>query len=136
MSCVVHLRLRLPHFKMQLEQGACYFQRLHQTSEGREDVLSFSHEHVQKLVEVVFKLGCLLLMSGSLFSDQNPSEMDALCPSPPGPSRPQRNYERIGGRTGTSYVIQSHQFLMLLMVLVGFYSSISFFSPCPVFARL
>ncbi|KAK2848763.1 hypothetical protein Q5P01_008597 [Channa striata] len=40
---------------------------------------------------------------GSLFSDQNPSEMDALCPSPPGPSRPQRNYERIGGRTGTSF---------------------------------
>uniref|UniRef100_A0A7N5ZXW0 Amino acid transporter transmembrane domain-containing protein n=1 Tax=Anabas testudineus TaxID=64144 RepID=A0A7N5ZXW0_ANATE len=34
---------------------------------------------------------------------QNPSEMDALCPSPPGPSRPQRNYERIGGRTGTSF---------------------------------
>uniref|UniRef100_A0AAQ5YL80 Amino acid transporter transmembrane domain-containing protein n=1 Tax=Amphiprion ocellaris TaxID=80972 RepID=A0AAQ5YL80_AMPOC len=29
--------------------------------------------------------------------------MDALCPSPPGPSRPQRNYERIGGRTGTSF---------------------------------
>ncbi|KAM7000474.1 proton-coupled amino acid transporter 1 isoform 1-T2 [Tautogolabrus adspersus] len=40
---------------------------------------------------------------GSLFSDQNPSEMDALCPSPPGPSRPQRNYERIGERTGTSF---------------------------------
>ncbi|XP_056238891.1 proton-coupled amino acid transporter 1 isoform X2 [Seriola aureovittata] len=40
---------------------------------------------------------------GSLFSDQNPSEMDALCPSPPGPSRPQRHYERIGGRTGTSF---------------------------------
>ncbi|XP_008419066.1 proton-coupled amino acid transporter 1 [Poecilia reticulata] len=40
---------------------------------------------------------------GSLFSDQNPSELDALCPSPPGPSRPQRNYERIGGRTGTSF---------------------------------
>ncbi|XP_029367765.1 proton-coupled amino acid transporter 1 isoform X1 [Echeneis naucrates] len=39
---------------------------------------------------------------GSLFSDQNPSEMDALCPSPPGPSRPQRHYERIGSRTGTS----------------------------------
>ncbi|XP_069566177.1 proton-coupled amino acid transporter 1 [Brachyistius frenatus] len=39
---------------------------------------------------------------GSLFSDQNPSEMDALCPSPPGPNRPQRHYERIGGRTGTS----------------------------------
>lgn len=37
-----------------------------------------------------------------MFSDQNPSEMDALCPSPPGPNRPQRNYERIGGRTGTS----------------------------------
>uniref|UniRef100_A0A3Q3FAE7 Solute carrier family 36 member 1 n=1 Tax=Labrus bergylta TaxID=56723 RepID=A0A3Q3FAE7_9LABR len=29
--------------------------------------------------------------------------MDALCPSPPGPSRPQRNYERIGERTGTSF---------------------------------
>uniref|UniRef100_A0A672FWL5 Solute carrier family 36 member 1 n=1 Tax=Salarias fasciatus TaxID=181472 RepID=A0A672FWL5_SALFA len=29
--------------------------------------------------------------------------MDALCPSPPGPSRPQRNYERIGGQTGTSF---------------------------------
>lgn len=29
--------------------------------------------------------------------------MDALCPSPPGPSRPQRHYERIGGRTGTSF---------------------------------
>ncbi|CAN9515217.1 unnamed protein product [Ophioblennius macclurei] len=40
---------------------------------------------------------------GPLLSDQNPSEMDALCPSPPGPSRPQRNYERIGGRTGTSF---------------------------------
>ncbi|XP_049896015.1 proton-coupled amino acid transporter 4-like [Epinephelus moara] len=40
---------------------------------------------------------------GSLFSDQNPSEMDALCPSPPGPSRPQRHYERIGGRAGTSF---------------------------------
>ncbi|KAM3612608.1 uncharacterized protein V6R79_011071 [Siganus canaliculatus] len=40
---------------------------------------------------------------GSLFSDQNPSEMDALCPSPPGPSRPQRNYERIGERQGTSF---------------------------------
>lgn len=40
--------------------------------------------------------------SGPLLSDQNPSEMDALCPSPPGPSRPQRNYERIGERTGTS----------------------------------
>ncbi|XP_047441194.1 proton-coupled amino acid transporter 1 [Mugil cephalus] len=41
---------------------------------------------------------------GSLFSDHNPSEMDALCPSPPsGPSRPQRHYERIGGRTGTSF---------------------------------
>uniref|UniRef100_A0A7N8X017 Solute carrier family 36 member 1 n=1 Tax=Mastacembelus armatus TaxID=205130 RepID=A0A7N8X017_9TELE len=33
----------------------------------------------------------------------NPSEMDALCPSPPGPSRPQRNYERMGGQTGTSF---------------------------------
>ncbi|XP_026199920.1 proton-coupled amino acid transporter 1 isoform X2 [Anabas testudineus] len=42
-------------------------------------------------------------IQGSLISDQNPSEMDALCPSPPGPSRPQRNYERIGGRTGTSF---------------------------------
>uniref|UniRef100_A0A672FW08 Solute carrier family 36 member 1 n=1 Tax=Salarias fasciatus TaxID=181472 RepID=A0A672FW08_SALFA len=40
---------------------------------------------------------------GPLLSDQNPSEMDALCPSPPGPSRPQRNYERIGGQTGTSF---------------------------------
>uniref|UniRef100_A0A8C6K8P2 Solute carrier family 36 member 1 n=1 Tax=Nothobranchius furzeri TaxID=105023 RepID=A0A8C6K8P2_NOTFU len=40
---------------------------------------------------------------GSLFSDQIPSELDALCPSPPGPSRPQRNYERIGGQTGTSF---------------------------------
>uniref|UniRef100_A0AAQ5YHH9 Amino acid transporter transmembrane domain-containing protein n=1 Tax=Amphiprion ocellaris TaxID=80972 RepID=A0AAQ5YHH9_AMPOC len=45
----------------------------------------------------------LSIFQGSLFSDQNPSEMDALCPSPPGPSRPQRNYERIGGRTGTSF---------------------------------
>ncbi|XP_024116177.1 proton-coupled amino acid transporter 1 [Oryzias melastigma] len=35
--------------------------------------------------------------------DQNPSELDALCPSPPGPARPQRNYERIGGRAGTSF---------------------------------
>ncbi|KAI4787124.1 hypothetical protein KUCAC02_036670, partial [Chaenocephalus aceratus] len=35
--------------------------------------------------------------------DQNPSEMDALCPSPPGPTRPQRLYERIGGREGTSF---------------------------------
>lgn len=42
--------------------------------------------------------------SGPLLSDQNPSEMDALCPSPPGPSRPQRNYERIGEQTGTSWV--------------------------------
>ncbi|XP_068596145.1 proton-coupled amino acid transporter 1 [Brachionichthys hirsutus] len=40
---------------------------------------------------------------GSLFADQHPSEMDALCPPPPGPSRPQRNYERIGERTGTSF---------------------------------
>ncbi|XP_053284583.1 proton-coupled amino acid transporter 1 isoform X1 [Pleuronectes platessa] len=40
---------------------------------------------------------------GTLFSDQNPSEMDALCPSPPGPTRPQRHYERIGGQTGTSF---------------------------------
>uniref|UniRef100_A0A669DSF0 Solute carrier family 36 member 1 n=1 Tax=Oreochromis niloticus TaxID=8128 RepID=A0A669DSF0_ORENI len=39
----------------------------------------------------------------ALLSDQNPSELDALCPSPPGPSRPQRNYERIGGRAGTSF---------------------------------
>ncbi|KAM8848173.1 proton-coupled amino acid transporter 1 [Synchiropus picturatus] len=39
---------------------------------------------------------------GSLFSDHNPSEMDALCPSP-GPARPQRDYERLGGRTGTSF---------------------------------
>ncbi|KAF7655204.1 hypothetical protein LDENG_00059640 [Lucifuga dentata] len=44
-------------------------------------------------------------VDGPMFSDlaQNPSEMDALCPSPPGPSRPQRNYERISGRTGTSF---------------------------------
>uniref|UniRef100_A0AAV2MMH6 Uncharacterized protein n=1 Tax=Knipowitschia caucasica TaxID=637954 RepID=A0AAV2MMH6_KNICA len=34
--------------------------------------------------------------------DHNPSEMDALCPSPPSPSRPQRNYERMGERTGTT----------------------------------
>ncbi|KAI3352020.1 hypothetical protein L3Q82_020259 [Scortum barcoo] len=40
---------------------------------------------------------------GSLFSDHHPSEMDALCPSPPGPSRPQRHYERTGERTGTSF---------------------------------
>ncbi|XP_013884403.1 proton-coupled amino acid transporter 1 [Austrofundulus limnaeus] len=40
---------------------------------------------------------------GSFYSDQNPSELDALCPSPPGPSRPQRNYERIGERTGTTF---------------------------------
>ncbi|XP_058506488.1 proton-coupled amino acid transporter 1 [Solea solea] len=40
---------------------------------------------------------------GSLFSDHHPSEMDALCPSPPGPSRPQRTYERFGGQTGTSF---------------------------------
>ncbi|XP_005741286.1 proton-coupled amino acid transporter 1 [Pundamilia nyererei] len=39
----------------------------------------------------------------ALLSDQNPSELDALCPSPPGPSRPQRNYERIGGQAGTSF---------------------------------
>ncbi|KAM9377594.1 proton-coupled amino acid transporter 1 isoform 2-T2 [Pholidichthys leucotaenia] len=44
-----------------------------------------------------------ILGDGSLFSDQIPSEMDALCPSPPGPSRPQRNYERLGGQTGTSF---------------------------------
>lgn len=43
------------------------------------------------------------IREGSLFPDQNPSEMDALCPSPPGPSRPQRNYERMGGRAGTSF---------------------------------
>ncbi|XP_028315971.1 proton-coupled amino acid transporter 1 isoform X2 [Gouania willdenowi] len=30
--------------------------------------------------------------------------MDALCPSPPGPSRSQRNYERNGGRPGTSFL--------------------------------
>ncbi|KAK5618979.1 hypothetical protein CRENBAI_006060 [Crenichthys baileyi] len=41
---------------------------------------------------------------GAIFTDQNPSELDALCPSPPGPSRTQRNYERIGGRTGTSFL--------------------------------
>lgn len=35
--------------------------------------------------------------------DHNPSEMDALCPSPPGPSRPQRNYERMGERSGTTF---------------------------------
>ncbi|XP_033829985.1 proton-coupled amino acid transporter 1 isoform X2 [Periophthalmus magnuspinnatus] len=29
--------------------------------------------------------------------------MDALCPSPPGPSRPERNYERMGERTGTTF---------------------------------
>ncbi|XP_077466367.1 proton-coupled amino acid transporter 1 isoform X1 [Stigmatopora argus] len=40
---------------------------------------------------------------GSLLSDQNPSELDALCPSPPGQSRTQRHYERIGTRTGTSF---------------------------------
>ncbi|XP_032411044.1 proton-coupled amino acid transporter 1 [Xiphophorus hellerii] len=40
---------------------------------------------------------------GSLFSDQNPSELDSLFPSDPEPSRPQRNYERIGERTGTSF---------------------------------
>ncbi|XP_061132805.1 proton-coupled amino acid transporter 1 isoform X3 [Syngnathus typhle] len=40
---------------------------------------------------------------GSLSSDQNPSELDALCPSPPGPSRTQRHYERIGTQTGTSF---------------------------------
>ncbi|KAF0040199.1 hypothetical protein F2P81_008434 [Scophthalmus maximus] len=42
-------------------------------------------------------------IQAALFSDQNPSEMDALCPSPPGPSRPQRHYERISGQTGTSF---------------------------------
>ncbi|XP_075995929.1 proton-coupled amino acid transporter 1 [Genypterus blacodes] len=44
-------------------------------------------------------------IDGPAYSDlaQNPSEMDALCPSPPGPSRPQRNYERISERTGTSF---------------------------------
>ncbi|XP_068181161.1 proton-coupled amino acid transporter 1 [Antennarius striatus] len=40
---------------------------------------------------------------GSFFTDQHPSEMDALCPPPPGPSRPQRHYERMGERTGTSF---------------------------------
>lgn len=35
--------------------------------------------------------------------DHNPSEMDALCPSPPGPSRPQRDYERMGERSGTTF---------------------------------
>lgn len=35
--------------------------------------------------------------------DHNPSEMDALCPSPPGPTRPQRNYERMGEHTGTTF---------------------------------
>ncbi|XP_071369454.1 proton-coupled amino acid transporter 1 [Centroberyx affinis] len=44
---------------------------------------------------------------GPMFSDlaHSPSEADVLCPSPipPGPSRTQRHYERIGGRTGTSF---------------------------------
>lgn len=35
--------------------------------------------------------------------EHNPSEMDALCPSPPGPSRPQRDYERMGERSGTTF---------------------------------
>lgn len=35
--------------------------------------------------------------------DHNPSEMDALCPSPPGPTRPQRDYERMGERSGTTF---------------------------------
>uniref|UniRef100_A0A669CNS7 Solute carrier family 36 member 1 n=1 Tax=Oreochromis niloticus TaxID=8128 RepID=A0A669CNS7_ORENI len=51
---------------------------------------------------MVFVFVSLPLVS-ALLSDQNPSELDALCPSPPGPSRPQRNYERIGGRAGTSF---------------------------------
>uniref|UniRef100_A0A3P9NRS1 Solute carrier family 36 member 1 n=1 Tax=Poecilia reticulata TaxID=8081 RepID=A0A3P9NRS1_POERE len=46
-------------------------------------------------------VGCF--KDGPPFHFKNPSELDALCPSPPGPSRPQRNYERIGGRTGTSF---------------------------------
>lgn len=50
---------------------------------------------------MVFVFVSLPLVS-ALLSDQNPSELDALCPSPPGPSRPQRNYERIGGQAGTS----------------------------------
>lgn len=37
-----------------------------------------------------------------LLSDQNPSEMDALCPSSLGPSRPQRRYERFGEQSGTT----------------------------------
>ncbi|TNM98587.1 hypothetical protein fugu_013151 [Takifugu bimaculatus] len=37
-----------------------------------------------------------------LLSDQNPSEMDALCPSTLGPSRPQRRYERFGEQSGTT----------------------------------
>ncbi|XP_029917898.1 proton-coupled amino acid transporter 1 [Myripristis murdjan] len=44
---------------------------------------------------------------GPMFSDlnQSPTEEDALFPPtiPPGPSRPQSHYERIGGRTGTSF---------------------------------
>lgn len=35
--------------------------------------------------------------------EHNPSEMDALCPSPPGPSRPQRDYERMDERSGTTF---------------------------------
>ncbi|KAM4621507.1 proton-coupled amino acid transporter 1 [Polymixia lowei] len=44
---------------------------------------------------------------GPNFSDlaRSPSEADMLCPppTPPGPSRSQSHYERIGGRTGTSF---------------------------------
>ncbi|XP_037833299.1 proton-coupled amino acid transporter 1 isoform X2 [Kryptolebias marmoratus] len=42
-------------------------------------------------------------MMASSDVDTRADELDALCPSPPGPSRPQRNYERIGGRTGTTF---------------------------------
>ncbi|XP_043982126.1 proton-coupled amino acid transporter 1 isoform X2 [Gambusia affinis] len=41
-------------------------------------------------------------MMASSDVDGRTEETDSLCPSP-GPSRPQRNYERIGGRTGTSF---------------------------------
>lgn len=45
--------------------------------------------------------------SAPLLSDQNPSEMDALCPSSLGPSRPQRRYERFGEQSGTTWVALS-----------------------------
>ena len=74
----------------------------HATSHVTFPAFDFSSVSYIRLLYFSLFFYPLFFASGSLFSDQNPSEMDALCPSPPGPSRPQRNYERIGEQTGTS----------------------------------